>query len=214
MLESIYNGYLKFFILVFSSRRRHTRWNCDWSSDVCSSRSFLSFSTATIFFAPALCSSIVSLPSPAPISSTLFPSTSVSRASILSTCASSRKHCPSFLSFALIKFAAASKRHEHIGMNIGVAGGSLPSVSKRHWTKRLKALHRTYLCPHGPFQPHPLPLVPSFSLERAGIVYVSDCALSASGDFPRPFYQARKFIGGQNFLRTQLGRLVAPPPLR
>src|SRR5689334_5949218 len=26
--------YLFFF---FSSRRRHTRWNCDWSSDVCSS---------------------------------------------------------------------------------------------------------------------------------------------------------------------------------
>src|SRR6266481_9847915 len=25
--------YLFFF---FSSRRRHTRWNCDWSSDVCS----------------------------------------------------------------------------------------------------------------------------------------------------------------------------------
>src|SRR5712692_4160815 len=23
--------------LFFSSRRRHTRWNCDWSSDVCSS---------------------------------------------------------------------------------------------------------------------------------------------------------------------------------
>src|SRR5689334_24494738 len=27
--------YLCFFF--FSSRRRHTRWNCDWSSDVCSS---------------------------------------------------------------------------------------------------------------------------------------------------------------------------------
>src|SRR6267143_2856426 len=27
--------YLMFFF--FSSRRRHTRWNCDWSSDVCSS---------------------------------------------------------------------------------------------------------------------------------------------------------------------------------
>src|SRR6266481_8136562 len=27
------NGWLFFF----SSRRRHTRWNCDWSSDVCSS---------------------------------------------------------------------------------------------------------------------------------------------------------------------------------
>src|SRR6516164_6666784 len=25
---------LRFF---FSSKRRHTRWNCDWSSDVCSS---------------------------------------------------------------------------------------------------------------------------------------------------------------------------------
>src|SRR5438309_3292099 len=27
------------FVLFFffSSRRRHTRWNCDWSSDVCSS---------------------------------------------------------------------------------------------------------------------------------------------------------------------------------
>src|SRR5689334_17683720 len=28
--------YLVFFFF-FSSRRRHTRWNCDWSSDVCSS---------------------------------------------------------------------------------------------------------------------------------------------------------------------------------
>src|SRR5438309_842545 len=26
-----------FIIFFFSSRRRHTRWNCDWSSDVCSS---------------------------------------------------------------------------------------------------------------------------------------------------------------------------------
>src|SRR5689334_12491825 len=24
-------------VVFFSSRRRHTRWNCDWSSDVCSS---------------------------------------------------------------------------------------------------------------------------------------------------------------------------------
>src|SRR5689334_24354022 len=31
----IYCLYLCFFF--FSSRRRHTRWNCDWSSDVCSS---------------------------------------------------------------------------------------------------------------------------------------------------------------------------------
>src|SRR5689334_24765447 len=26
-----------FFFFFFSSRRRHTRWHCDWSSDVCSS---------------------------------------------------------------------------------------------------------------------------------------------------------------------------------
>src|SRR5689334_24126566 len=25
------------FFFFFSSRRRHTRWSCDWSSDVCSS---------------------------------------------------------------------------------------------------------------------------------------------------------------------------------
>src|SRR5438309_8117739 len=29
-------SYCQFFFF-FSSRRRHTRWNCDWSSDVCSS---------------------------------------------------------------------------------------------------------------------------------------------------------------------------------
>src|SRR6516164_10963678 len=28
---------MMFFFFFFSSRRRHTRWNCDWSSDVCSS---------------------------------------------------------------------------------------------------------------------------------------------------------------------------------
>src|SRR6266481_8246345 len=33
-LESKDCNYVFFF---FSSRRRHTRWNCDWSSDVCSS---------------------------------------------------------------------------------------------------------------------------------------------------------------------------------
>src|SRR5438876_4511543 len=28
---------LRFFVFFFSSRRRHTRWTGDWSSDVCSS---------------------------------------------------------------------------------------------------------------------------------------------------------------------------------
>src|SRR3989338_10958307 len=27
----------RYLVVFFSSRRRHTRWNCDWSSDVCSS---------------------------------------------------------------------------------------------------------------------------------------------------------------------------------
>src|SRR5690348_17568957 len=30
-------GQLKLFCFFFSSRRRHTRWTGDWSSDVCSS---------------------------------------------------------------------------------------------------------------------------------------------------------------------------------
>src|SRR5689334_11445793 len=34
-LLCVYIMYIFFFF--FSSRRRHTRWNCDWSSDVCSS---------------------------------------------------------------------------------------------------------------------------------------------------------------------------------
>src|SRR5438309_4107684 len=37
-LGSASTGKCAFF---FSSRRRHTRWNCDWSSDVCSSDLFL-----------------------------------------------------------------------------------------------------------------------------------------------------------------------------
>src|SRR2546430_4207139 len=28
---------LRLFVFFFSSRRRHTRFDCDWSSDVCSS---------------------------------------------------------------------------------------------------------------------------------------------------------------------------------
>src|SRR5689334_24797082 len=35
-----------FFFFFFSSRRRHTRWNCDWSSDVCSCD--LKLSTTTL----------------------------------------------------------------------------------------------------------------------------------------------------------------------
>src|SRR2546430_2076381 len=30
-------GRLHFHVVFFSSRRRHTRFDCDWSSDVCSS---------------------------------------------------------------------------------------------------------------------------------------------------------------------------------
>src|SRR5438309_8196667 len=34
---SIFHRCVLFVFFFFSSRRRHTRWNCDWSSDVCSS---------------------------------------------------------------------------------------------------------------------------------------------------------------------------------
>src|SRR3978361_1640066 len=37
MLSCCRYEYRIFFFFFFSSRRRHTRWNCDWSSDVCSS---------------------------------------------------------------------------------------------------------------------------------------------------------------------------------
>src|SRR5256886_12104806 len=30
-------GHVRLLVLFFSSRRRHTRFDCDWSSDVCSS---------------------------------------------------------------------------------------------------------------------------------------------------------------------------------
>src|SRR5438309_6301008 len=33
----IVRNFLAMAHFFFSSRRRHTRWNCDWSSDVCSS---------------------------------------------------------------------------------------------------------------------------------------------------------------------------------
>src|SRR5689334_23761015 len=33
----MYSSFCVFLFFFFSSRRRHTRWNCDWSSDVCSS---------------------------------------------------------------------------------------------------------------------------------------------------------------------------------
>src|SRR5689334_18693581 len=36
----------------FSSRRRHTRWNCDWSSDVCSSDLLLVRDRANSWHAP------------------------------------------------------------------------------------------------------------------------------------------------------------------
>src|SRR5689334_23527756 len=35
--ENCRTPYTKDGDFFFSSRRRHTRWNCDWSSDVCSS---------------------------------------------------------------------------------------------------------------------------------------------------------------------------------
>src|SRR5689334_10587389 len=37
-ISAIFGGFgILFLFFFFSSRRRHTRWNCDWSSDVCSS---------------------------------------------------------------------------------------------------------------------------------------------------------------------------------
>src|SRR5260370_19753624 len=37
MTGTSYNRITYYFCFFFSSRRRHTRFKCDWSSDVCSS---------------------------------------------------------------------------------------------------------------------------------------------------------------------------------
>src|SRR5688572_31423532 len=37
VLFFLYDFLFLFFFFFFSSRRRHTRFDCDWSSDVCSS---------------------------------------------------------------------------------------------------------------------------------------------------------------------------------
>src|SRR2546427_2261372 len=39
-----------FFFFFFSSRRRHTRFDCDWSSDVCSSDLLSPARPATYYF--------------------------------------------------------------------------------------------------------------------------------------------------------------------
>src|SRR2546427_1792343 len=40
-------------VFFFSSRRRHTRFDCDWSSDVCSSDLILTRSTTPLKFSSA-----------------------------------------------------------------------------------------------------------------------------------------------------------------
>src|SRR5690606_38925633 len=39
----LFSSFVSFFLFFFSSRRRHTRFSRDWSSDVCSSDLFLYF---------------------------------------------------------------------------------------------------------------------------------------------------------------------------
>src|SRR5256886_3788720 len=36
-IRNLYHMFVHVFFFFFSSRRRHTRFDCDWSSDVCSS---------------------------------------------------------------------------------------------------------------------------------------------------------------------------------
>src|SRR2546430_13341002 len=36
-MSYVYSSLVLWFFFFFSSRRRHTRFDCDWSSDVCSS---------------------------------------------------------------------------------------------------------------------------------------------------------------------------------
>src|SRR2546430_2916006 len=53
MLDHVYLAMIVVFFFFFSSRRRHTRFDCDWSSDVCSS------DLASRASAPAACDAAV-----------------------------------------------------------------------------------------------------------------------------------------------------------
>src|SRR5260370_14723394 len=52
------------FFFFFSSRRRHTRFKCDWSSDVCSSDLFVKLPTVVLW---VLWWAISQIPMPAPV---------------------------------------------------------------------------------------------------------------------------------------------------
>src|SRR2546427_9326876 len=43
---------VRFFFFFFSSRRRHTRFDCDWSSDVCSSDLSIPCTSCTLRVSP------------------------------------------------------------------------------------------------------------------------------------------------------------------
>src|SRR2546430_7204565 len=49
--------YSRLLFFFFSSRRRHTRFDCDWSSDVCSSDLFRTIPSPSrpVFFEPSPC---------------------------------------------------------------------------------------------------------------------------------------------------------------
>src|SRR2546430_3503284 len=50
--SNLFSGYIPFYFF-FSSRRRHTRFDCDWSSDVCSSDLVHGEANFVVRFAPA-----------------------------------------------------------------------------------------------------------------------------------------------------------------
>src|SRR5205085_7438887 len=54
VMNFLYLLFFFFFFFFFSSRRRHTRFDCDWSSDVCSSAAVI-FPRLPKFRSAALC---------------------------------------------------------------------------------------------------------------------------------------------------------------
>src|SRR2546427_8230912 len=49
MLATLFLSCESFFFFFFSSRRRHTRFDCDWSSDVCSSDLLLALAESVLY---------------------------------------------------------------------------------------------------------------------------------------------------------------------
>src|SRR5439155_10928601 len=108
------------WFFFFSSRRRHTIWPRDWSSDVCSSDLSTHFVSSTPIFLPDLVTHNMSGGS--------GPSTALPMASPTNSGAAARKPRQASLSSSLNKIGRASCRER---VDVSVLGGVVKYKNKK-----------------------------------------------------------------------------------